>query len=806
MMRNLIQDLRYSARSFLKSPGFTIVALLTLALGIGANSALFSIVNAVLLRPLPLKDPDRIVYVWNNNIKESNDHNPVSLPDFQDWAAQNQSFEALSAYGMRAFNMSGTQEPEPVQGVAVVGDFFRVIGVQPTIGRPFNVDEDRQRLVILSDDLWRHRFNADPGILGQAITLSSAQYTVVGVMPRGFTFPRADVKAWTTFAPLYALPPIQRRGFHFLRVVGRLKPGVSMGQALSEMTSVTGRLEQQFPDTNVGLSANIVSVQQELVGDVRPRLLLVWAAVGFVLLIACANLANLLLARISSRDHELSIRAALGASRWRIFQQLLTETVLLALVGGLLGVVVAIVMLKLLVNFNPGNIPHLDTATFDARTVLFTFGISLLTGILFGVAPALQASRRELNTFLKEVGRGIAGGRRRRRLQNIVVVSEIALSLVLLIGAGLMLRSFLRLSAVNLGFDPKNVLSMYIAYSTDKYHDHPHQYEFLRRLIESLEQLPGVQAASVGMSRPPDGLYRRDEYVIEGQSQPDARQRLAADFLPVTAHYFKTLKIPLLKGREFNDADKEGAPQVAIINDTMARRRFPGVEPIGQRINLGDAGDKETSYEIVGVVGDVKYTGLTDGPHDQLYFSQLQQSLGGFFLMAQTVGDPAAMKPSVRKAVFTVDFEQPVRELQTMDETLADTLAQQRFNILLLSIFAGLALVLTAVGIYGVISYSVNQRQHEIGVRMTLGAQQSDVLKLIIKLGLKLSLLGIGIGLLVAFALTRIIANLLFGVTPTDFITFSGMAALLVLVAMLASIIPARRATRLDPTETLRQT
>jgi putative ABC transport system permease protein len=804
-MRLLIQDLRYSARSFIKSPGFTAVALLTLALGIGANSAIFSVINAVLLRPLPLKEPDRLVFVWNNNIKESNDHNTVSLPDFQDWTAQSQSFEALTAYAMRAYNMSGTQEPEPVQGAAVVGDFFRVIGVQPAIGRPFNPDEDRQRLVVLSDDLWRRRFNADPGILGQSVTLSSAQYTVVGVMPPGFTFPRADVKAWTTFAPLYAMPPVQRRGFHFLRVVGRLKPGVSAAQSLAEMNAVTGRLEQQYADTNAGLSANIVPIREELVGDVRPRLLLIWAAVGFVLLIACANLANLLLARTASRDREMSIRAALGASRWRIFRQLLTETVLLALAGGLLGVLVAVGGLKLLVSFNPGNIPHLDTATFDARTVLFTFVISLVTGIIFGVAPALQASRQELNSFLKEGGRGIAGGGRKRRLQNFVVVSEIALSLVLLIGAGLMLRSFLRVSAVNLGFEPKNVLSMYIAYSTDKYPDRPRQYEFLRRLVEGLEQLPGVEAASIGMSRPPEGLYRREEYVVEGQAQPDARQRLAADFLPVSAHYFRTLRVPLLRGREFTDADKDGAPQVVVINETMAKRRFPGGDPIGQRINLGEAGAKETSYEVVGVVGDVKYTGLTDTPHDQLYFSHLQQSLGGLIVLVRTVGDPAAMKPSVRKQVFAVDFEQPVRELQTMEETLSETLAQQRFNILLLGIFAGLALALTAVGIYGVIAYSVTQRAHEIGVRMALGAGQSDVLKLIVKLGLKLSLLGIAIGLVVAFAVTRIMATLLYGVTPTDLVTFSGTAVLLIFVALLASVIPARRATRLDPIETLRQ-
>ena len=805
-MSNLIQDLRYSLRSFRKSPGFTVVALLTLALGIGANSAIFSIVNAVLLRPLPLKESDQVVFVWNNNIKEANDRNTVSLPDFHDWVSQSQSFDALTAYANRAYNMSGAQgsEPEPVQGVAVAGDFFRVVGVPPAIGRPFSASEDRERLVVLSDELWRRRFNADAGILGQSVTLSSAQYTVVGVMPPGFNFPRPDVKAWTTFAPIYALASAKRRGFHFLRVVGRLKANVSMPQALSEMNSVTGRLEQQYPDTNAGLSANLVPVRQQLVGDVRPRLLLIWAAVGFVLLIACANLANLLLARISARDNELSIRAALGASRRRIFQQLLTETLLLALAGGVLGVLVAIGGLKLLVSFNPGNIPHLDTATFDARTVLFTFAISLLTGILFGVAPALQASRRELNSFLKEGGRGIAG-RGRRRLQNIVVVAEIAISLVLLIGAGLMLRSFLRVSSINLGFEPKNVISTYIAFSTDKYRDRPSQDEFLRRLVEGLEQLPGVEAASIGLSRPPEGLYRREEFVIEGQAQPDARQRLAADFLPISAHYFKTLKVPLLRGREFTDADKDGAPQVVIINETMARRRFPQGDPIGQRINLGEAGSKETSYEVVGVVGDVKYTGVTEGPHDQLYFSYLQQGLSGLFLLARTIGDPAAIKPSVRKQVFAVDFEQPVRELQTMEETLSETLAQQRFNILLLGIFAGLALLLTAVGIYGVMSYSVTQRQHEIGVRMALGARRSDVLKLIVKFGLKLSLLGIAIGLIVAFALTRIIANLLYGVTPTDFVTFSGTAALLVLVAMLASIIPARRATQLHPTETLRQ-
>jgi putative ABC transport system permease protein len=805
-MEKLIQDILYSLRSLFKNRGFAIVALIMLALGIGANTVIFSIVNAVLLRSLPFKDPDRIVYIWNNNLKESNDHNTVSLPDFQDWKSQSQNLEAMSGYAMRAYNMSGTQEPEPVQGVAVLPDFFRVLGVEPAVGRSFRPDEDREKLVILSDSLWQRRFKADPNIIGQAVTLSSASYTVVGIMPPGFTFPRADVEAWTTFSPLYSLPPVQRRGFHFLRVIGRVKPGVSMVQARTEMSAIAGRLEQQYPDTNVGLGTNIVSIRGELLGDSRPRLLLIWAAGGFVLLITCANLANLLMARTTTREKEIAIRSALGASRVRVIRQLLTESVLLSLIGGLLGLLVAVAGLRLLISLNPGNIPRMETASLDATALLFTFVISLLTGVIFGVVPALQATRLDLNSVLKEGGRGTGGSSgRRRRMQNIVVISEVALSLVLLVGAGLMLRSFLRLSTVSLGFEPTKVLSMYLAYSTDKYPERPQQYAFLRRITDGLEQLPGVESASIGMSLPPESIYRRDEFVIEGRPQADSRQKLSADFLPVSAHYFRTLQVPLLKGREFTDADKEDAPQVVVINQTLARREFQNEDPIGKRINLGEQGEKESQYEIVGVVGDVKYTGLNASPKNQLYFSYLQQGLGGLFVFVRTSGDPASMKPAIRKQVFAVDFEQPVRELRTMEETLSETLAQQRFNVLLLIIFAALALTLTAVGIYGVIAYSVSQRSHEIGVRMALGAKRKDVSRLVVKLGLKLVAIGVVIGLFAAFALTRIIASLLYGVSATDPITFGLTAALLGGVALLASVIPARRATRVEPIVVLRQ-
>lgn len=804
-METIIQDLRYSFRSLRKSPGFTVAALIVLMLGIGTNSVIFTIVNAVLLRPLPLDDPERIVYLWGHSLKEGNDHNSVSVLDLEDWKSQSQSFEAMAAYAYRAYNLTGQQEPEPVQGAMVGADFFRVAGIEPALGRTFRPEDERQNVVVISHSLWQSRFNSDASILGKSITLSNSPYTVVGVMPPAFVFPRKDVAAWTSLAFIYTNPSTKRRDYRFLKVIARLKPGVSVAQGRAEINGVAGRLEQQYPESNTGLGVNVVPVRDELLGDIRPRLLLVWAAVGFVLLIACANLANLLMARTAARGREVAVRTAVGATRGRIIRQLLTESLLLSFIGGLLGLVLAFFLLRLLATSNPGNIPRFETISLDARSILFIFGITCLTGIIFGLVPALRASKQELNVTLKEGGRGTAGTMATRRLQNVVIISEIALSLVLLVGTGLMLRSFFKLSSIDLGFEPKKVLSMYIAYSKDKYPDRPQQEAFLQRLLSGLEELPGVESASLGMSIPPAGLYRRDEFTIAGRTDLDPRQRPTADFLPVSAHYFSTLKIPLLRGREFTDADRMDAAKVVIINKTLNDHFFLNEDPIGKYINLGEDGSQDSLYQIVGVVGDVKYAGLTEPAGDQLYFSYLQQSLGGVLVFMRTSADPEAMKAAVRKKVFSVDFEQPVRELQTMDTILSDTLAEQRFNVLLLSIFAVLALTLTAVGVYGVISYSVSQRRYEIGIRMTLGAQRKDVLMLILKHGLKLVALGVVIGVFASFALTRVVASLLYDVSPTDPTTFAVTAALLAIVALVASVIPARRAMRVNPIVVLRQ-
>jgi predicted permease len=804
-METILQDLRYSFRSLRKSPGFTIAALVVLMLGIGTNSVIFTIVNAVLLRPLPLDQPERVVFLWGHSLKEGNDHNSVSVLDLEDWKKQSQSFEAISPYAYRAYNLTGQQEPEPVQGAMVGSDFFRVVGKEPIIGRTFQADDERQNVVVLSHSLWQRRFNSDASVLGQSITMSNTPYTVVGVMPPDFIFPRKDVAAWTSLAFIYTNPSTKRRDYRFLKVLGRLKPGVSVTQGRAEINSVAGRLEQQYPETNTGLGVNVVPVRNELLGDIRPRLLLVWAAVGFVLLIACANLANLLVARTAARGREVAVRAAVGATRWRIIRQLLTESLLLSFLGGLLAFGLAFVLLKLLATSNPGNIPRFETISLDARSILFIFGITCLTGIIFGLIPALRASKQELNNTLKEGGRGNAGTMGTRRLQNIVIVTEIALSLVLLVGTGLMLRSFIKLSSINLGYEPSKLLSMYIAYSRDKYPERPQQEAFLQRLLSGLEEIPGVESAGLGMSMPPAGLYRRDEYTIPGRTDLDAKNRPAADFLPVSPHYFKALKVPLLRGREFTDADKVDAPKVVIINKTLSDRFFANEDPVGRYINLGEEASKDSQYQIVGVVGDVRYDGLTKPAGDQLYFSYLQQSLGGMLFFMRTSTDPEAMKGAVRKKVFSVDFEQPVRELQTMDDTLSDTLAEQRFNVLLLSIFAVLALTLTAVGVYSVVSYSVSQRRYEIGIRMTLGAARSDVLMLILKLGLKLVALGLLIGMFAAFALTRVVGTLLYDVSATDPVTFGVTAALLGIVALVASVIPARRAMQVNPIVVLRQ-
>lgn len=801
---NLYQDLEYGMRMLLKKPGFTLIAIFTLALGIGANSAIFSVVNAVLLRSLPFEQPDRIVYIWNKSTEESNNQVTASFPDFNEWKANSGQFDFMSAYSFRAYNLTGSKEPEPVQGALVTTEFLQVIGVNPIIGRDFSINDEHSNVVILGYNLWQRRFNSDTSIIGKSIIMSNASYTIIGVMPKGFNFPRKDVEAWVTFGNLYTTESFKQRGYRFLRVIASLKTNVTLDQAKSEMVAKAGRLEQQYPDTNKGFSVNLTPVREEMLGDISIRIYLVWAAAGIVLLIACANLANMLMARASIREREISIRLALGATRARIIRQLLTESFLMSFIGGLIGLVLAIVVVRYLVYINPDNIPRFDTVGVDFRSIIFTFMISLLTGLIFGLLPAVQTSRKDVNTDIKEGGRGVIASSSKFFLQNMVVIAEISFAIMLLVSAGLILRSFVNLSNISVGFDPNKVISMYIAYSNDKYPERYQRENYMQRILGKIESLPEVKAVSIGLSRPPDELYRRDSFSIEDRTDQNIKNKYVADYLPISSHYFRVLNIPIIKGREFTDADKEGAQKVTIINETLAQRFFKNEDPIGKHINLGDAGDPSTSFEIVGVVNDIKYSGLTDKPQNQLYFSYLQQQFGGVFIFVRTVSDPAKMRELIKRQIYSIDFDQPVREMLTIEELLDNALIQQRFNMILLGVFASLALILTMVGVYGVISYSVAQRNHEICIRIALGATQSSVMKMIFRHGFILLLLGLLIGIMSALAATQIIKSLLYNVNAVDVTTYFVTILVISVVALLASLIPALRAIRVNPVNAFR--
>ncbi|MDT5270423.1 MAG: hypothetical protein QOH49_2609 [Acidobacteriota bacterium] len=804
-MQTLIQDIRHSLRMLLKNRAFTLTALFTLALGIGANSAVFSVINAVLLRPLPYKDSERIVFLWSKSQKETSDHATVSLADYQDWKEQSRSFEAMGAYAPRAYNLSGVGDPEGIQGVMTSSGFFEAVGAEPALGRVFRPEEERENLVVISQGVWQRYFNSNPGALGQKITLSSTPYTVIGIMPAGFDFPNKDVEVWTSFSIVRTVPQFKSRSARVLRLVGRLKPGVSAEQARAELGGVTGRLEQQFPDTNTGIGANVVPIREQLFGNIRLMLFFVWAAVGLVLLIACANLASLLMARTAAREREFAIRTALGASRMRLIRQLLTESLVLSVVGGVLGLLLAVWGVSLLVSLSPSDLPRINAAALDARSVIFTFGLALLTGVIFGLAPALQASRQNLAGTLKEGGRGTSGGAHQRRLRGLVIVAEVALSLVLLVGAGLMIGSLMRLNNVEYGFNQTNVLTMYIAYAKEKYQEPAQQTAFLERILQQLKGTPGVQEAAYSLSLPPDNLFNKEPFVIDGRGEE--QQAASADFLPISARYFRALGVPLLAGREFTDDDRANTPQVVIINQTLAKRFFPTEDPIGKRIVEGNtaAAPDGAKFTIVGVVGDVKYSGLSSKVGPQLYFPYTQQPISGGYFVVRTSADPGTMLQSARKAVYAVDNEQPVRLLKTMDQLLSESVAQQRFSMLLLNVFAAAALLLTSIGLYGLMAYSVTQRTHEIGIRLALGAKQRNVLLMVLKHGMTLALVGMVIGLIGAFAGARVITSLLFGVSASDPIIFLGAALAIIAVALLACLIPARRAARVDPIVALRQ-
>jgi len=810
-MDTLIQDIRFGIRMLLKSPGVSIIATIALALGIGANTAIFSVVNAVLLRPLPFPNSEALTSVFGTNRERGVLHGSFSYPDFFDLRAQNSSFERMSCYHDGDFILTQHGEPARLTGVIATSDLLPLLGVAPMLGRGFVPDEDKpsaSRVVVLSHSMFEKYFNSDEKILNQPITLDGKPFIVVGVMPRGFQFPIQNdpVDLWTTITgdASGSDPITAQRGAHFLKVIGRLKPGVTEERAQADADTIAARLAEQYPDTDSRQGMAVEQTLRAIVGDITPALLILLGAVSFVLLIACANVANLLLARAMSRYKEMAIRSALGASRWRVVRQLLIESILLSMVGGAIGLLLAVWWSDLLIALGKDDIPRATHVSLDWRVLLYTFGISVFTGVLFGLAPAFHSAKTGLSETLKE-GRGAGAGASKNRLRASLVVSEVAIAVVLLVGAGLLIKSLWRLNTVNPGLDPRNVLTFNVALPEVKYPSEK-QAQFFSNLKKQLESVPGVQSVSSVYPLPLSGDRFSISFEIDGR--PVAKKdQPSADFFNVDPGYFRTMGIPLLKGRDFEDRDQHKSPPVIIVSETFVRQNFPGEDVIGKRIKPGISTfeDEETPWrEIVGVVGDVKNRALNMEPRPVYYVPQAQIPFNQMIMVLKTNGDPHSFVKAGTKEVGTIDGDLAVFGVKTMEEYISRSVSTPRFNTTLLSIFAAVALVLTVVGLYGVMSYAVAQRTNEIGIRLALGAQTRDVLSLIIGQGLRLVLVGLAIGLLGAFALMRVISGLLFGVTAKDPMTFIIVSVVLAIIALLACYVPARRATRVDPLEALR--
>lgn len=808
-MGTLLQDLRYGLRMLLKRPGFTLIAVISLALGVGANTVIFSVVNAILLKSLPYKDADRIVLVWGNTPSEGKDRNQVSATDVDDWRHQNSVFEDVTTYSNWSATFLGGGEPERVAGIQVGDGYFQIMKGTPLLGRTFLPEEQQDGkdfVIVLDYGLWQRRFGGDPNIVGQKVNLSGKPYTVVGVMPSDFrTLPQTLVEPQGQFyRPVAEAHDEAERGSRHLRAIARLKPGVTIGQAQSEMNLIASRLEKEHPEHSTGYGVRLLTLPEDTVGGFRTTLWTLFAAVAFVLLIACANVGNLLLARSAARQKEVAIRAALGAARSRLVRQLLTESVLLALIGGGLGLLLALWGTSLIESLGSRVTPLLGHVEMDFRVLAFTIGISILTGIIFGLAPALQVSRPDLNETLKEGGRASGAGSSGNRLRGVLVVSEIAMALVLLVCAGLLIKSVMRLRDVNPGFNPENLLTMDIALPSAKYPDAASRVAFFNNLTERIQALPGVQAAGVTSVLPLSSNFDGRSLAVEDQPKPRGEE-ISVDLYVSTPGYLRAMDIPLVKGRLLTEQDTDKTQMVALVNETMARQLWPNQDPIGKRIKFpGSEKNVQPWRTVVGVVRDVKQYGLDKQDPMQMYLSLAQLPTSFMSLVVRTSSEPTSMMGAVRNEILAIDKDQAAYNVRTMGQLLSDSISLRNFSMLLLLLFACLALTLASVGIYGVMAYSVSQRTHEIGIRLALGAQSSDVLKMIVGQGMLLAAIGIAIGLGVALTLTRLLSSLLYGVSATDPVTFTGIALLLAGVAFLASYIPARKATKVDPMIALR--
>lgn len=804
-MDSLRTDIQYALRSLSKRPTFTLIAVVTLALGIGANTAIFSAINALLLRPLPFPELDRVVAIWDKVPSRGVTRNEVTVANYLDWQSQSQSFDQLALHRWWSANLTGIDPPERIQGFLVTANFFDALGMKPIMGRNFSAEENqpgKDAVAIISHSLWQRRFGGDPNIISKTITVNSIVRTVIGVMPERFNYPKGS----EVYAPLAMTPELMRsRGDHSYYVVGRLKPGVSIESAQAELDGISARLEQQYPDTNKGWGAAVYPIVADTVRGYDTALWVMMGAVGFVLLIACANVANLMLARASGRQKEIALRAALGASRWRIVRQLLTESVIVALAGGVIGILVGFWGIDALRASNPGDAARFAPGWYqlgiNLPVLVFTFALAIFSGIVFGLFPALQVSKPNLNDSLKEGSRQTSGSS--HRMRSSLVVFEVALSLVLLVGAGLLARSFLSLLRTDPGFDPENVLTMNLVLPAAKYKDRPSRAAFYQELVQRVKSTPGVQSAAVVNYIPLGGANSSDSYLVEGEPEPAAGNEHLGRYRVSTPDYFQTMGVSVVRGRGFTEQDKAGGAPVVVVNETLARKHWPDQEAIGKRIRFYGPVDQNPWMEIVGVVKDVKHE-LTLTVTPEYYLPHAQDPWNAMVLVARTTVDPASLAPLLRQQVWSIDKDQPVYGVKTMHEVRSVSVAMYSFSSVMLAIFAGVALLLASVGIYGVMAFAVTQRTQEIGIRMALGARAVDVLKLIVRHGMKLALLGIAIGLAGSWALTRFIEGLLVGVESTDLLTFSVVPLCLLVAALIACYLPARRATKVDPLEALR--